>query len=202
MGRREGQNGHLLRAIHVARTRTTVTSDRLLEEVPHPWTRLQLILVISVRSKHPLLWRDEWARVHGMAVRFPQPGDVRAPVGWGECCRLKGLFLHELWDTGGYASTSLTRKPNSAIRWSGPPITTGVCANAVAKLPVVSVDAGVEGRPLIVSPPLMTRKGSASQSSSLTQRADTDELVAFDLEVFPPFGASFGSGSSNPRRNH
>ena len=33
-------------AIRVARTRTTVTGDRLLEEIPHPWTRLQLILAI------------------------------------------------------------------------------------------------------------------------------------------------------------
>ena len=68
-------------AIRMTGTRTTVTSDRLLEEVPHPWTRLQLILVISVRCKHLLLWREEGARVHGMAVRSAQPADVCAPVG-------------------------------------------------------------------------------------------------------------------------
>ena len=74
----------------------------------------------------------------------------------------------------------------SAIRWSGPPISTRVCANAVEKLRVVSVDAVVGGRSPMASLPLMTRTGSASQSSLVKWRAVAEELVAFDLGFFTP----------------
>ena len=96
-------------AICVAQARTTVTSDRLLEEVPHSRTRLKLIPVVSIRGEHPLLRREERACVHGMAIRSAQPADVRPPVGLGEFRRLMGLFLRELGDIGGYTSPSLRR---------------------------------------------------------------------------------------------
>lgn len=67
-------------AIHVARTRTTITRDRLLEEVLYLRKRLQLILVVAIRGKPLLLRGEEGARLYCMAARSAQPADVRVPV--------------------------------------------------------------------------------------------------------------------------
>ena len=53
--------------------------------LPHSGARLHLIAVVPVRREHSLFRRQQWARVHGVAVRPAQPTHIRAAICQREC---------------------------------------------------------------------------------------------------------------------